>query len=347
MVNKETVLFIAEGGLSIGFGHISRSITIAEEFKEQGYDVLFLQKEGGYFRNEIEERFKVFTVKNFSEEHHASFNEVITENRIGTVVLDLVESEYLKLSWLRERFKNLKIVTITLFLFDYKKRYEHLSFFPDMEFTSDRKINSGNYGFHLFAGPEYIVFRKEFRNLDKQVRKDANKVLITMGGTDPQGISLKVIKALQEFDGLKITLIISKLSPHYKTVQSVVESESATQINLIEKSNNIADLMLEHDIIILNGGLTRYEACLTKTPFIAIAIHKKQFEITRKLTKLGTGINLGLFQQLKEMEIKESVDNLLKNYNLRKQISERMSKIFDGYGANRIFKRIIEYRIEK
>lgn len=344
MNSENRVLFIAEGSPSIGFGHISRCITIAEEFKDKGFEAFFLFKEGGYFRKEVEEKFQILDVIDFGIEHYFDFQELIKTNKIGTVVIDLVEEEYLKLSWLRQKFNFLKIVSITLFLFPFEKRYEDLSFFPDIEFKSDEKKDSKYGEFYLIAGPEYLVFRKEFRDLEKNVRNNANKVLITMGGTDPQGISLKVIMALKECSNLRITLVLSKLSPFYDVISSEISTECKAKINIIEKSEKISELMQEHDVILLNGGLTRYEACLTKTPFIAISIHKIQFRITEKLTKLGVGINLGVFDELNKKEIADAVNSLLENYYLRRRISENMKGIFDGLGASRIFRRIVDYK---
>ena len=347
MSNKDAVLFIAEGSPSIGFGHISRCITIAHQFKDHGYEVFFLFKEGGYFKSEVEEQFKVHVVHDFTENSYLEFEEFITDKNISTVIIDLIEKEYLELCWLRDRFEFLKIVSITLFLFDFDTRYEHLSFFPDMELKSNSIINTKKGKFHLLSGPEYLVFREEFRNLNKEVREKANKVLVTMGGTDPLGISLKVIQELKQVEGLIVTLLLSKLSPHYKILLDEINSSTSAQINLIEKSAKISKLMLGHDIIVLNGGLTRYEACLAKTPFIAIAIHKTQFEISEKLTRLGVGINLGIFEKLGDGEIRNAVSRLLQSHNVRKQMSEKMDGVFDGYGATRIFKQIIDYRIKK
>lgn len=341
-MSKSSVLFITNGDSKTGFGHISQSLIVANEFSVRNHNVIFLALESSPFIDWIAKSFQnVFLTSSF---HKLNSREIIQDLvkkfQIEIVVINLVEEEYDKLNWIRKDYPGLFIVTITLFLFSFEKRYEHLSFFPDLSAPKEL-IADGKYGkFKLYSGRNYFVFRDEFKNIERQQNKVANKILISMGGSDPCNFTSLVLRSLNLSD-VFISVIISNVAPGYQEVKNFIHNQSTKNIRLIEKTNHIAKEMCQHDILILNGGSTRYEACLTFTPFIAIAIHQKQFNITKQLTDLGIGINLGIGKFITPNEIDNAVSSLLNDYSKRKNMAYRMKELFNTSGAERIYNSII------
>lgn len=335
---KDNVLFITNGNLKIGYGHISRDLVIAEVFRKRNWDTNFLiQSSSPFLDNILREHNNVLVVDSFKQNNVIhSISNLVKNRKLSVIIIDLIEEEYVKFRWLRKKYSDILIVSITLFLFDLKNRYEHMSFFPDME-----KITT-KVDFLLYSGPSYLVFRDEFKNRTRTQRKNANKVLISMGGTDPYGLTLKATKSLVKFNLLDVTILLSELSPFYDKVKALIYNKE--NIRLINKTDNISILMSENDLLILNGGLTRYEACISQLPFIAISIHKLQYNITKRLTDIGIGINLGINNEISEMTIQQSVSQLLDNYNLRVDMGKRMKSLFDTKGATRIFNIIAKER---
>lgn len=284
------------------------------------------------------ERFQVFEADDYTAESTSEIKRIILESEVSIIVMDLVEAEYRKLEWLRNECPGISIITLTLFLFNLENRYEHLSFFPDLS-TRIEEMKSSKYGnFKIYAGPDYFLFRDEFEGLEKTIRKDLRNILISMGGSDPKDITLKAVHALHNFNDLKVKVILSEVSHCYKAVKKI--TDNAEHFELIRRTDSMAGLMLESDLAIINGGATRYEMCLAKTPFIAISIHKTQFGITKNLTDLGVGINLGVYKDLEPEDIAAAVEDLVNDYPLRKQMSHRMTELFDTNGAQRIYQKI-------
>ena len=332
-------LIIADGNRDIGYGHISRCLNLANVFKRNNFDVHFLQKKDSTFNEKIKEKYQLHKVQNYALSNSKEIEKIIKENNIGYVVIDLLENEYLKLEWLRYKFPNLIIATITLFLFDLDKRYEDVSFYPDI-YTVLEENKMNKYGkYEFYAGPDYLMFRDEFNDLKKTIRKRANQVLVTMGGSDPFNISLKIVQSVKKYSDFNFKIILSEIAKSFESVNVIADKYD--NITLINGTNRISKLMSESDLVILNGGLTRYEVCLTKTPFIAISIHEKQFNITKRLTDLGVGVNLGIYNEIDGNRITTAVINLLNDYSKRKKMSLRMKDLFDTKGAERIFKKIV------
>lgn len=339
---KPHIYIFVEGVITTGFGHISRELILAQKFKALNYGISFIVNKNFIFNDLLyNEGFDFQIVDNFNDKIEI-LN--ILNRRDGNKIclIDLVKEEYHKLHFLNE-LDNAYIVSITLFLFEVNNRYEKLSFFPD--FTQNRKeIHFANTDKELilYSGKEYFVFRDEFKNLRKYIKRKGQSVLITMGGTDPFGLSLQVLEAIKNSNNLEISVLLNKKSPTFKVVYDLCKDYN---IQLIQHTNTISKLMLEHDIIILNGGSTRYEACLCHTPFIAIAIHQIQFDITEKLTNSVGAINLGIGSHLEKNEIKNSVFKLLGDYEKRNKISKKMKDYLDTDGDTRVTNTIIkEYK---
>jgi len=327
-MRKEKILILVNGNKNIGFGHISRMLILASEYVKSSTSCDFLIVENCPFSDIIEKAsFNVLKVDNF--ENKFEIANILNERNYTMIIIDLVEREYLLFRWLRLAFPTIFLVSFTLFLFDIKNRYENISFFPNMSLVCEREYGTEFGCFTLFAGPNYFTFRKEFDEIHKTIKKNAHNILVTMGGADPFCITTHVIKSLLNVEGLNIKIILSEISNSYQQVVDLISKHSKLNIELKNYTDSISNDMLSADLLVINGGLTRYEACRTLTPFVAIGINKTQVAITEELTKLGVGINLGVYNELSQLEIKNSILNLLNDFSLRKKISSKMCKLFN------------------
>ena len=341
---SNNVLFITDGNSQTGFGHISRSLLLADEFKSSGYSSFFLVSESCSFTSVIEQRgYKAEVVKNFDEAiNKKELLLFITTNDVSIVIIDSVEKDYLSLAPLKEQLKsnNVLLVTITLFLFSLNERYEDISFFPDFVENTEKEYLSKYGTVKLYSGKKYLTIRPEFGEEYDVEDIDKRDILITMGGTDPEGFSLKALNALKD-SGYSITVLLSTLAKTYNEIKEV-EHKNAN-VSVIIFSNSIAKIMCSHKILLLNGGLTRYEACALGVPFIAISIHQVQYDITEKVASTGAGINLGIGAQLSSADILNAVTSLLQDSDKRKQISNIMKNIIDTNGGKNIVQTILNY----
>lgn len=330
------VIIITNGNSKIGYGHISRTLVLAQEFKD--VEVIFLVPIDCSFITDIKEQsYQVETVNTFQ------INDCrwILEYNPSIILIDTIEKEYDELNWLVTYREKILIVTITLFFFDINKRFEKLSFYPCMGISEKLDCESVYGEIEIYRGSKFFTFRKEFNSVGKIVRKLPETIIVSMGGTDPLGLTYIVTNSLVNIS-ISITIILSKLSPCYSKVRDLVNIHS--NFTLVEKERNIANKFKQADLILLNGGLTRYEACMVGTPFLALSIHKKQYEITEQVTMHGVGVNLGIYNQITSKKIRSEVLNLLSDYDKRRKMSEKMVNLFDNNGANRIVS-IIKDRI--
>lgn len=322
---------ITNGNHRIGYGHISRSLIVAESFKEKGHNVQFVVGAGCTFKDRIEtNRLRVEEV-NFIDS--STVIELLACFNTDVILIDCIESDYDSLSYLKKcRFF---LVSITLFFFDLGKRYEHLSFFPSIKKSEILESES----LIVCIGRSYLIFSKSFETfLEKEFNYSPKSVLITMGGSDPCNITWKVFNAVKKLNQYNFIILLSKFNQFYN--QIITEADEKANISVLSFSPHIARLMHNADIVILNGGVTRYESCLTKTPFIAISIHDVQFNITKEIADYGVGVNLGVYKKLTENEIAQSVKDLMGDDRKRFAMYKKMKSLIDCKGVERVYNMI-------
>jgi len=195
-------------------------------------------------------------------------------------------------------------------------------------------------------GPKYFIFREEFRKVTKmkrEIKKNANNILVTMGGSDPFKITIKAVKALSRmnkpFLNLKVVLGTAFDSQAKKEIKAILE-KFRSGYKIIENCDNMSKLMLWSDLVIINGGLTKYETAITGTPTLVISYSEAEERIMKDFEKGGSAIHLGYTKNIKENNICEAVEDLLSKGSLRKRMSEKGRSIVDEKGANRIISRI-------
>jgi UDP-2,4-diacetamido-2,4,6-trideoxy-beta-L-altropyranose hydrolase len=314
------VAFITNGSNEIGFGHISRTLLLKEHFdKNNIYNKIFIP--GTIPFKNICDYAKVSSLR------EEDLGDLLKNFNI--IIIDSVESDFESLFWTKSL--NLFIVSITLFLFDAKKRYEHISFFPSIEDSSVSFINKNT---KLFKGRKYVAFREEFYKVKYKVKEKPTSIVVTMGGTDPFGLTLKIVQSIIEIKDINFTVLLTKKSSTYKDVKTITKKKK--NILVINFTNNIAELFLKNDLAIINGGITRYETCAVGIPFMALSIHDIQYQITEEFIKYGVGVNLGVYSRVENDYIKSQIKDLFYDYKKRLQMSKSMSKLFDSEGSDRI-----------
>lgn len=319
------IVLITNGNSDIGFGHVTRTLCLYSFLKKQNHHVKLIVPATCTFP--LNKDF--YNVDSFSEDDLGDI-----EEKYDIVIIDSVEVDFNQLSWLDG--KRIFVVSITLFLFDLRKRYEHLSFFPSIEETKKRELGKTL----IFSGRDYITFREEFSDVDFSVNRQAKKILITMGGTDPQSLSLLALKALIKDSTLEVTVLMSENAKDFPVIQDY--ASRFPHVSLLGFCDNMAEMMTQFDLALINGGLTRYETCVVGIPFIAISIHQKQFEITQELVDQGVGINLGVYAAVDTTDIYDATKSLLVDYEGRRAMSEKMTRLLDTRGVDRICKIIFK-----
>ncbi|WP_354634705.1 UDP-2,4-diacetamido-2,4,6-trideoxy-beta-L-altropyranose hydrolase [Planktothricoides raciborskii] len=194
----------------------------------------------------------------------------------------------------------------------------------------------------LLLGNRYTLLRREFwqwRGWQRTVPPVATKVLVTLGGADPDNVTLKVIQALQlvEVEKLEAVVVVGGSNPHYESLE-MAGQDSRFPIRLQRNVTNMPELMAWADVAISAGGSTCWELAFMGLPSILLVLAENQRAIAQQLATLNQAINLGWHQDVKAQSISERLFTLLQSPEERKKIIQVSQQIVDGEGVFRIIK---------
>ena len=237
--------------------------------------------------------------------------------------------------WIKELGHNLLVI-------DDMAHLKH--YYADIVLNQNLHANKLNYHCEpyskLFLGTKYVLLRREFlkwRGWKREIPKIASKVLVTLGGGDPDNVTLKVIKALEHVKAseLEAVIIAGGSNPHYEKLQSAIEN-SKYALRLERDATNMPELMTWSDVAISAGGITAWESAFMGLPSIILILFANQRPIAEKLDKAGVAVNLKQHKNFTSVSIAHEIANLLVASRKRTKMSQRAQELIDGEGISRV-----------
>ena len=192
----------------------------------------------------------------------------------------------------------------------------------------------------LLLGSRYVLLRREFSPLRGRLRTInavGTKVLVTLGGTDPDNVTLKVIKALQQvrMESLEAVVVVGGSNRHYEELRSALRDLPPT-IRLEHDATNMPELMVWADLAVSAGGSTCWEIAFTGLPNLVMALDDRQLFVARELHARGVAQNLGLHEGISVAGIGGCIKRLLLSSEDRPLMSARGQTLIDGKGGSRV-----------
>ncbi|MEI7732398.1 MAG: UDP-2,4-diacetamido-2,4,6-trideoxy-beta-L-altropyranose hydrolase [Verrucomicrobiota bacterium] len=190
----------------------------------------------------------------------------------------------------------------------------------------------------LLLGCRYLQLRREFliwQHWQRNIPDTARRILITMGGSDPDNVALKALEGvIQTGLPLSATVIVGASSPNYQVLQNAV---AGTSHRLVRNAENMPELMSQADLAITAGGTTAWELAYMGVPTLLITQADNQLLNCEVLDREGAAQNLGWHHLLSAQAIAQSLKNLTGNPVLRAAMSQAARKLVDGRGCLRVW----------
>lgn len=306
--SSRNIAIRADGYKEIGFGHIYRAMILVDALNERGHKVsIACLDEHTAARCLLES----MGYPPIAFPHDDAFCDWIAENEIDIVVNDVLDTEagqIAKLKKLASRVVAVEDRSADAACADaiINAIYEHPC------------VGSENEYF----GSAYMCLRPEVIQTSPALfREEAQRVLVTFGGTDPLDLSNRIIGIVNQIvDTMPTVRFTLVLGPGYKGAVSV--SDSSEHIKVLSSVSNIHEIMANSDIAICSGGTTVYELACMGVPSIVIAQNERETSHTFASWKRGFTA-LGYGADITDEEISFQVRNLLCDNIMRRKMRER------------------------
>lgn len=328
MLREARVLFRADGGPSLGMGHVFRSLAIADVLRgNTRAEIAFLMSAAhpAGARTVEGHGYDVRTVGADLDDCLAHIRDFAPDILIND--LPSLDAAYLRAV---SRFDTTTVNLVdTPDDLETTEQYEHLIV---SVMRQERETPESFYG-----GPEYAILREHFRGRPKVVRDEPRLVLLSFGGSDPQGLTLKAARALQGLpEAIEIVAVTGPAFSDGRALDALVPALSRPlRIEREVGGDRLAELMLDADLMVGSGGMSVYEIAALGTPGVVLAQNEREDKRMADFARRGTVRYLGLGPDVGEEAILSAVVELLGDAPRRQAMSARGRDLVDGAGAAR------------
>jgi UDP-2,4-diacetamido-2,4,6-trideoxy-beta-L-altropyranose hydrolase len=332
------LLFRTDASLTMGTGHVMRCIALAQAMEDAGGRAAFALAEGtaGIRAKLVEESCDVLPISAEAGSVGDSGQCITLARQQGAdwIVVDGYQFS-------DDYQRALKVAGFKVLFLDDYGHAAHYS--ADLVLNQNAQAPEGLYAVRepytrLLLGTEYCLLRREFsswRGWKREIAPVGRKVLVTMGGSDPDNVTEVVIAALQHLPDVEATIVVGGSNPHFDSLQGLT-SQGGQRFRLLRSITNMPELMAWADVAVSGAGSTCWEMCLLQLPMMLIDLADNQKPIAGALGEMGAAIHLGASGEVSASEVAESVRNLLAAGTDRVSLAKRCGQLVDGRGAVRV-----------
>jgi|SRR6266481_1244081 len=201
----------------------------------------------------------------------------------------------------------------------------------------------------LLLGPRFTLLRREFGawgGWKRKIPPVARKVLVTLGGSDPDNITACVAAAIMSEPELEGIVVAGGSNPHLPKLRELMEENGRT-VRLLENVGNMPELMAWADVAVSGAGTTTWEMCFMGLPALLIVLADNQEPVARHLAEQGMVVNLGRGATVTGKAIVDRLRSVVSSRNLRQAMAERTRSLVDGGGAERVVAALTEGRAQR
>ncbi len=330
------IIIRCDGGARVGMGHVVRCLALADELKKLGAEVSFAMIEDEIGIAKVcRNNYNVYVLESGSSE--ADWMMDLLQGQAPDIVVmdfrtDLPRSEVL--SW---RSLGVRIATIDD---PSPRRLEaEWAFYPPI--PQIQAMDWSGFQGKLCAGWDWVLLRPEFAV--KPVRKphEIPNILVTMGGSDPFGMTLMALRALMSLEETFETRVV--LGPAFCQIEELERllANSKRAFLVYKGVSDIWNLMAECDLAIASFGVTAYELAAMGLPALHLCLSDDHAQSASAFEKAGIAINLGVFRTLNEKRLSDCVKKLLSESMNLSNMASKAETLVDGLGSKRIAQKLL------
>jgi UDP-2,4-diacetamido-2,4,6-trideoxy-beta-L-altropyranose hydrolase len=336
------LIVCAESGVQVGTGHVMRCLALAQAWKRGGGAVTFLLREGlaGIEQRIRGEGFLLETLPIECGPSPEAFVRAVLRAGAPLVVLDGYSFD----ARVQAMLTGAGIRVLTLDDYGHATDYPVRWVLNQNVYAVPQMYTQTNADTRLLLGPAYALLRDEFLpwiGWKRSIPDRARKVLITIGGSDPDNASEQVLRSLaflariDKDKDLEVTLVVGSGNPHGEALQAASE-RCPVPVRIARSVQDMPAWMAWADVAIAGAGVTSYELCYMGLPSLLLIVAENQRRIAERLSELGMAANAGPAREFRGELFAGQLQALIESSHQRGEMSQRMLELVDGFGSDRV-----------
>jgi UDP-2,4-diacetamido-2,4,6-trideoxy-beta-L-altropyranose hydrolase len=340
MTDGSTLLVRCDASVSIGTGHAMRCLALAQAWQDAGGRAVFAMAQATPAVEERLGRESVGVVRLKAEPGSADDAQETVALARGKQASWIVVDGY---RFGADYQAVLKRAGLKVLFIDDDGQAGHYSadlvLNQNLHADGDLYLQREPYT-RLLMGTPYIMLRRDFtasRGQEHPISPVARRLLVSMGGSDPDNITAKVVEMLQslEVPGWEAIAVLGQNSPHLTALGDTIRS-AGLPIRLVQNVADMAELMQWADITVTAGGTTIWELAFMGAPAVAMTRGEHERMLLQAAARQGVAIDAGPFQAVAPQDLGRIVASLAFDEGRRLEMSKAGRALVDGLGAARV-----------
>ncbi len=335
---SDLLLLRADGGARLGFGHVMRSLALAEAWQRSGGRALFALAESA---PSLEDRLSAHGIEIAlldvvpGSSADAEQTSALALNRSAAWVV--ADGYGFGAEWQRA----IKDSGLRLLLWD---DYGHAeSYSADLILNQNLHAVAEMYSkrepyTRLLLGARYAQLRGEFlawRDWKREISPAATRVLVTMGGSDAENVTGEVVQALASLHNVEAVVVAGGSNPNIDQLRTAVAAQS--NLRLVVDATNMPELMASADMAISAGGSTCLEFAFMGLPAVVVPIAANQESAAEALGGSGLAIAIAPETNSRKERLAFAIHALHSaSQERRAAMSVGLRNLVDGRGSERV-----------
>ena len=341
-----TLLIRTDATTQMGTGHVMRCLSLAQGWQDHGGKAVFLSHcESDSLRLRVENEgidFKFVDSPHPDPVDLQATLSMLSELQGQWLVMDGYHFDQTYQQRVRRAGYRLLVIDDFAHLPEY-----HADILLNQNINAEQLPYSCDQATKMLLGPQYVLLRPEYmswRSWHREIPQVAHKVLVTMGGGDPDNVTLKVIQAMEEMDlpGLQTRVIVGSVNPHLKMLNHALQ-RSNCNFQLLTDVSDMPEQMAWADLAVSAAGSTSWELAFMGLPSCNIILADNQFQVATTLHEQGATINLGWFHSLNSSTFVQIMGDLSVDQKRRFAMSSQGRRLVDGNGRRLVVAALHEY----
>jgi UDP-2,4-diacetamido-2,4,6-trideoxy-beta-L-altropyranose hydrolase len=198
-------------------------------------------------------------------------------------------------------------------------------------------------GPRYLLGLRYVMLRHEFRRGTAPrdpVPERARRVLVTFGGADVAGLTMRTIHAIERLDSslrrdVEVDVVIGAANGDAASIERSA-AVSPMALSVARAVDDMPTRMARADLAIVSGGSTVWELARVGCPALVVESAPAEAFLVRGLEKVGLFDRLGPAAELADDTLVAAIARRLDDVEWRAAMGRLGPELVDGHGADRV-----------